>query len=149
MNPGAHQHIIELYIKATLRKLRMVFLRYRFLELHSITDHASFDDDDEALWYSMVINMDDYEASESLLMHSSSQNNSTIPLSTTGSNGWKLMSGSTEDIVVSCLIIIIIILSLIIIYVWVRSEITHSKRMRLRRSGSIRDQMNKSKRTLV
>ena len=121
----------------------MAFLRYRFLEVQSATATAT-DDDDAELWYSMVVNMDDHEATETLLVRHSSQSNSTSVSSTSGRNEWRLMSGSAEDIAVSSLIIVIIILSLIIIYLWIRSEITHSKHMRLRRNGSIRDQLNHS-----
>ena len=75
----------------------MAFLRYRFLEVQSATATAT-DDDDAELRYSMVVNMDDHEATETLLVRYSSQSNSTSVSSTSGRNEWRLMSGSAEDI---------------------------------------------------
>ena len=121
----------------------MTFLRNRLLEIKSAVTFVSTEekDDDEHIWHSTVADFDDhYEATGFLL--SASLKNSTSS-SSAPSKEWRLMSGSTEDIVVSCLMVAVIVLSLIIIYLWIRSEIYHSKRLRLRRSGSIRNELNR------
>ena len=113
------------------------FLRHRLLSQER--DYTHDDDDFDHLWYSIVADMDDEKGyslgfkAETLSSHNSTSSSSS------SQRKWRLASGNKEDIAVSCLILVIIVLSLIIIYLWIRSEVTHSKHLRLRRSGSVRD----------